>query len=162
MEHDFDWAEWIKFERLLRGWSQNKMAKKAIVPSWQSTLNRIETKTIGVTFRNLVIVAKIFGLPPSDVIKIADAPYAESTNTGSVNNYSEIGKIVKTRRESLELTEVEVGMRINSTTLRVIDLERRFQTKIKVNTVISLDSILNFNGELIKLVWELVEQDLIQ
>jgi DNA-binding XRE family transcriptional regulator len=107
MEYDFDWAGWIKFERLLRGWSQNQMAKKAIISGWQSSLNRIEAKKMGVTLRTLVIVAPIFGFSPSEILDSAFVPFIEPTNQDNID-FLGVSKLIRSKRESLGYTEEEL------------------------------------------------------
>ena len=161
MEFEFDWAEWIQYGRVLNGWSQNEMAKRARISGWQNTLNRIEAKKVAVTIRTLVLVAPIFGLTPSEVMELADAPYAKPNNLNSLT-YSGIGEIIQKRRKNLGLTEDEISIKIDVHPFSVINMENKFPRIIKANTVITLDSILGFDGELIGLVWVIVEKELME
>jgi hypothetical protein len=42
----------------------------------------------------------------------------------------------------------------------VLHTERTYPTKVKVDTVILLDSVLEFDGELVGLTWALTEREL--
>lgn len=161
MERDFDWASWIKFERQLRGWSQNEMAARAIVSDWQSTLQRIEAKKMAVTLRTLVIVAPIFGLSPSEVMDFAFAPYAEPT-TQKIVDFLEVGKIIQAKRKYLDMSEEELGLQIDLRTSRIVLLENAFPKSVKANIVISLDHALDFDGELIGITWSVIEKELVE
>lgn len=161
LELSFDWAEWIKSERLLRGWSQNGMAKRAVVSGWQNTLSRIESEKIGVTLRTLVIVAHIFEYSARDVMDIALYQYKEPLNHKTAND-SEIGKIIKARRESLGFDKEELSkyLGFNSTWLDYV--EEAFPKVIEANTVILLDKVLDFEGELVGVAWKLIEEKLLE
>ena len=164
MENEFDWASWLKAERLAKGWAKRKVARKSgvletEVDNLQTVLYRVELGKVNLSMRTLILISRAFSLLPKDIFSLANAPFVYPTGEEKFDRNT-IGAFVKTRRKRLGYNLEKLSEQIEFTLGWLSLMERSFPIKINVDRVIELDRVLRCDGVLTGLSWALVENEL--